>query len=259
MRRCCRRRAARTRAPGTMRCASASALRCRSRSASFAMRLIAGPGLRTLSTLSASVRHLVQFFVGRLLRRPDRAFSGLLRSIDQHIGFDRLRWKWGWSSRAPVALESRDSVRVACGVTHRRGPAWSVGRTDTAVQDSSDRRARRRRSGSERVADDRLRFVHDALQMSVVAKALGVDLVDVLGARRARCEPALCRYDLDAAERRVAERSARQHPLDRIASEFARTGSASVTELASCFFCAGVAGASTRRYTGSPKRSVSAR
>src|SRR5215831_20233217 len=41
----------------------------------------------------------------------------------------------------------------------------------------------------------------DGLQVSLVLEALGIDLVDGLGSRRARCEPAVARHDLQTLDR----------------------------------------------------------
>ena len=70
------------------------------------------------------------------------------------------------------------------------------------------RSVRRRRN---RPVDDRLRFAQDALQVILAAETLGVDLVDVLGARRPRGEPAAPRDHLDAADRRAVARRVGEH------------------------------------------------
>ena len=98
---------------------------------------------------------------------------------------------------------------------------------------------------SERPRDRGLRLVLDLPQMLFAAKTLRIDLVDVLGARRPRGEPAVVGTDLDAAERLA---------VSRRSGELARTGSPASSFIASCsgdsafsrFFCAGVAGASMR-------------
>src|SRR6187397_232020 len=63
------------------------------------------------------------------------------------------------------------------------------------------------RVGDSRV-DDRLGLDENLLERVFVAKGFGVDLVDVLGARRPRREPAVGADDLDAADRRVVGRRA---------------------------------------------------
>ena len=61
----------------------------------------------------------------------------------------------------------------------------------------------------KRSIDHRLRLLHDAVEVLLAAKALGVDLVDVLGARGTRGEPAaVASSTFDAADRRVVARRA---------------------------------------------------
>ena len=57
----------------------------------------------------------------------------------------------------------------------------------------------------------------DAAQVRRVAKALRVDLVDVLGARRPHREPAARRHDLHPADRRIVARCTRDDRLDALA------------------------------------------
>src|SRR4051812_32406493 len=56
---------------------------------------------------------------------------------------------------------------------------------------------------TDRAGDRLLRLVLDAAQVVLADKTLGVDLIDILGARRPRGEPAVGGGDLDAAERLV--------------------------------------------------------
>src|SRR5262249_5131547 len=51
------------------------------------------------------------------------------------------------------------------------------------------------------VGDDLMRFAKDRVQMLLALKALGVDLVDILGAGRAGGKPAVRRDDLQSANR----------------------------------------------------------
>src|SRR3546814_5284629 len=62
---------------------------------------------------------------------------------------------------------------------------------------------------------DPLRLCEDRLQVIAAFEAFAVDLVDVLGARRARGEPAAGGDHLDAADRRVVARRFVKHPRDR--------------------------------------------
>src|SRR5262245_15729259 len=57
-----------------------------------------------------------------------------------------------------------------------------------------------RNVGAERRVHDRLGFPQDRVQVGRVAKALRVDLVDVLGARRPRREPPRRGRDLEPAD-----------------------------------------------------------
>src|SRR5580692_4900084 len=64
--------------------------------------------------------------------------------------------------------------------------------------------------------------------MRFVPKTLGVDLVNVLGARWARGEPTALGYDLDPANRCVVAGRRREHPLDLVARDFGRAYSRAV-------------------------------
>src|SRR5690606_40811709 len=57
--------------------------------------------------------------------------------------------------------------------------------------------SRRHPGGGERRGDELLRLRLEPLEMVRAREALGVDLVDVLGARRPRREPAALGHDLD--------------------------------------------------------------
>ena len=95
------------------------------------------------------------------------------------------------------------------------------------------------------------------LQVVGAAERLGVDLVDVLGARRARGEPR--RLGASPSARRCAA------PLPGAAVSLAVIASpatdsavtSAASSLASFAFCSRLAGASTRAYAGSPCRSTS--
>src|SRR5207244_2687163 len=66
-------------------------------------------------------------------------------------------------------------------------------------------------SQSEGGGDDGFGLVEDLLQMRLVAEALGVDLVHVLGPGRPGREPAVLCYDLQPADLRAVAR--RPHQL----------------------------------------------
>ena len=98
---------------------------------------------------------------------------------------------------------------------------------------------------AQRLADDLLRLADDGVEVGLVLEALGVDLVDVLGARRPGREPAAGRHHLQPADRRAV-------PGARVS--FAVIGSpaspVAFTISGDSFFkiafCSGVAGASMR-------------
>src|SRR6267154_4811942 len=58
--------------------------------------------------------------------------------------------------------------------------------------------------------------------MRFVPKTLGVDLVDVLGARWACGEPTALGYDFDPADGCIVAGCRREHPLDLVARDFRR-------------------------------------
>ena len=82
-------------------------------------------------------------------------------------------------------------------------------------------------------------------QVILAAETLGIDLVDVFGAGRARGKPAVLGDDLDAADRRIVAGRAREHAL---------MGSPAISVIRTCCgdrfasfrFCSALAGASMR-------------
>ncbi len=69
---------------------------------------------------------------------------------------------------------------------------------------------------------DRLRFLLDALQVVAAAKTFGIQLVDLLRARRARGEPALRGDNLQSADGRAVAGRTGEHGLDRVAGQVSR-------------------------------------
>src|SRR6185503_7248043 len=69
---------------------------------------------------------------------------------------------------------------------------------------------------------DLLRFADDLLEVLGTLERLGVELVDVLRARRPRGEPAAGRDDLDAPDRRAVARRSGEDRLDVLAREAGR-------------------------------------
>lgn len=87
--------------------------------------------------------------------------------------------------------------------------------------------------------------------MIVPIETLGVDLVDIFGARRSGGEPAILGGDLDAADGRVVAGCTVKHSRDRFTGEFVR-GNVRGLQSGKLLLCAAFAGASTRSATGSP-------
>src|SRR3954452_20533597 len=76
------------------------------------------------------------------------------------------------------------------------------------------------RSALERFVDGRLSILLNPPQMSLIAKALRIDLVDVLGAGGSCGEPSVLSDDLDAAKRLAVAGGCRQRLPDRFAGQF---------------------------------------
>src|SRR6476659_9949994 len=72
---------------------------------------------------------------------------------------------------------------------------------------------------SECIGHNFLSFLHDCGQMTLILKALCIDLVDVLGAGRPGREPAIIRHDLQPADRGAVTWSGGQFARDRVAGE----------------------------------------
>ena len=96
-------------------------------------------------------------------------------------------------------------------------------------------------------------------QMVLAAKALGVDLVDVLGARRPRGEPAVRGDHLDAADRRVVARRARRARARSSRRPARRRVPAPATASRSRAFCSASPARRRGRTRGSPNSRVSSR
>src|SRR5882757_2617665 len=72
---------------------------------------------------------------------------------------------------------------------------------------------------AKRPRDGGLRVVLDLPQMILTAKTFRIDLVDVLGARGPRGEPAVVGRDLDAAERLAVARRSGNGRANRLAGQ----------------------------------------
>src|SRR3984893_9963432 len=72
---------------------------------------------------------------------------------------------------------------------------------------------------AQRFGDDGLGLVDDALEMRLVPEALGVDFVDVFGARWTGGKPAVLRDDLQAADLRPVSRRPHQLRNDLLSSQ----------------------------------------
>src|SRR5580704_4754923 len=98
----------------------------------------------------------------------------------------------------------------------------------TSTSSPTPRRPRHRRpeysasrnSAGEGARDRRLGLLLDLAQVVFAAKALRIDLVDVLGPRRARREPAVLSHDLDAAERLTVAGRGRERRSYLLAAQF---------------------------------------
>src|SRR5215212_5951963 len=76
-------------------------------------------------------------------------------------------------------------------------------------------------ANSEGLRDGALGVLLNRLQMVRVPKTLGVDLVDVFGARRPRSEPSRLGFDLDAAEGLIVTRRPGSNRADRFTGKLA--------------------------------------
>src|SRR5580704_9483426 len=113
---------------------------------------------------------------------------------------------------------SNDSMKKPTATSHgrRRLAVWlkvTVSRACKAIE-------RLASVACERRIHDALRLGDQPVQMPGAMKALGVDLVDILGSRRPRGEPTATRGDLHAADGCIVPRSVRQNLIDRLAGEF---------------------------------------
>src|SRR6185436_2016939 len=95
-----------------------------------------------------------------------------------------------------IASRPRSSATSACAVSISFVRSMVFPLVARAAPASAARRA-----SCDRAIDDRLRLLQDPLQVVGADEALGVDLVDVFGARRPRRIPAALRDHLDAADR----------------------------------------------------------
>src|SRR5215212_12213055 len=77
-----------------------------------------------------------------------------------------------------------------------------------------------RRSALERIVDGGLGVLLNPPQMSLIAKALSIDLVDVLGAGGSCGEPSMLSGHLDAAKRLAVAGGCRQRLQHRFAGQF---------------------------------------
>ena len=75
------------------------------------------------------------------------------------------------------------------------------------------------KGSGEGVIHNLLRFRHDRVQVGLVLKALRVDLIDILGSRGPRREPATGRDNLQAANRFVIAGRARKLRDDRLSRQ----------------------------------------
>ena len=86
---------------------------------------------------------------------------------------------------------SSDSMKKPTATSH--GSSRLAVSAESAVCRGLARRQRATLGAGQRRIDDGLRLGESGAQMACVVKTLGVDLVDVLGARRPRREPTAAR------------------------------------------------------------------
>src|ERR1700689_981185 len=112
---------------------------------------------------------------------------------------------------------SNDSMKKPTATNH------GSRRLAVSLRTILSRACKRSSAGSgarERRVDDLLRLGDQPVQMGGVVKALGVDLVDVLGPGRPRREPAAARDHLHAADGGIVARRVGQNSIDGLAGEF---------------------------------------
>ncbi len=120
----------------------------------------------------------------------ERNFRGLTSAYEQDLRAATSAVREGY--RAPPRAGAHAGHRVSRSKSSSSAPRTALGL----------------HLAPERRADDLARFGEDRVQVIDALEALGVDLVDVLGAGRARGEPAVLGHDLQPADRRpVAGRS----------------------------------------------------
>src|ERR1700679_3025204 len=112
---------------------------------------------------------------------------------------------------------SNDSMKKPTAINH------GSRRLAVLLRTSLSRACKRPLAGSGACkcrVDDLLRLGDQPVQMAGVVKALGIDLVDVLGPRRPCREPAAARDHLHAADGRIVARRVGQDSIDGLAGEF---------------------------------------
>src|SRR6185312_7513193 len=131
-----------------------------------------------------------------------------------------------WSTVPAMSGGSRPRSSISANSRCRRAPTRPGARARTGASATAiDGRALRAQRSPRRPqcgAHNLLGLLQDALQVRGVAKALGVDLVDILGARGSGGEPAVGGLHLQPADRCIVTRCARQHAFDLLPGEFAR-------------------------------------
>ena len=98
----------------------------------------------------------------------------------------------------------------------------------------------------QRIADQALGLLDNRLEMPGIAEALGVNLVNILGARGTCGEPAAGRDHFQAANRSVIARSPGQLGDDFFAGQSGEAVTRSGVSFLNAAFCSGLAGASMR-------------
>src|SRR5262245_52024548 len=137
----------------------------------------------------------------------------------------------GFGSLSSLNVPSGRRVTIATSSTIRQwksSSARTTARARSAAAGSSKTTAHRLpalflwlspRGLSDRRGHDPLCLADDRVQVGLVLEALGVELVDVLGAGRPGREPATGRHDLQPADRGVVARGAGELRADRVARQ----------------------------------------
>src|SRR5260221_10744547 len=145
------------------------------------------------------------------------------RSSSAAIRFNR----WKSASPGPIRMRRSQTPRarsIASSIdgpnprisTLRRPSRWKVG---PAWNSSRPGNPQQLPSALERIVDGALGIPLNLPQVALAAETLRIDLVDILGARRPRREPAVVGHNLDAAEGLAVAGRRRERGANRLAGK----------------------------------------